>query len=1440
MSGRFKKREIPWPKVVAFHKEIARRAEESFFALPLGKIPSDRWSSIANLEPPDFAGNWQFSSNDLQSGSFRSFIHSGGLGEVFIGGPCWVRFKKEDNRWRQEWCPFIYRSIKLDLQEEGSFQMVPEQGGWEVSPIVLGILERKGFLPRKPFEDLIPELLESASANFQATNKSLTTCFVETLCRELPDFAELFAKDVDIASISNAPTRWVIFSPPPTGPLTQNLVRDYDRLSEKVVDSTNIVGGLRLFEGFPDEDPTSHQEPTPIIPLNDSQRAAVRGILESKPVTVISGPPGCGKSQVVLSLMLNAWQRGISVLFASNNNQAVDVVRDRLQRFESHFPIAVRAGSRKKSTVIQAIADTLNFITGKKGGLSNIKIDANAKRDGLLIKQDALRKFLDSKLPQRVDEAVRSALSAYATFQQTEAELHSNKEELLHEFHAFGVKSRPESFFQELVTPFDGWLAKLSEYQEILRQDNATRERLHIELNTAQEARDRAVQRAGLDSSTIKSWSWLVSGPGPELLRSWLDRLKELLAKPIDQHLAPFEWIADFETWHGEMEARNWASSAKKLASDIRHACEQLSPKLKHIDTVKNRYEVQMSEVRQLGIPLEININPTVLSSWSEAFTLESSLPAARSDWFPWSKRRFAIRQMKKAEKTFRSSFPLSIWRGIGKLIPEGRNKLSNIVEQAQIWFSVRSEWQATQPLRNEIEGTLDDLRGRCAELTVHENVPAGNDLEKWQEVSRELINKAVRADKSAFAWQKRILAEKAITDIRKVTTGFLSIASGVPIKEAWIQGPGHSFHDILMQLGSDPSPQSVLETRTAFYTDALTVLIESWEKAREAENLAMQIQINIDSIPTSRRRCDEWKAERPKNLIAELDLPQDRLPEKSDTVFQFSEKYRDWASRWKQFCEQRQPELHKRSQGEYKWAVKTIKEAIDLLPSGDQKNATNKAIQDILDIGSTSWPTIEIQCFFEDYRPDRIKASIDGIEAHIEELSFDLAKQDWLKRMTVDSDIQKALDDLHTHYKRNNERIEETAFPLFRKALEAIPVWITTAQSPQSIPMLPDIFDILVIDEATQCTITNILPLIYRAKRLAVIGDPEQLPAIPNIGPAAESALAAKFGIDESLLNVIGHAENDLYKAAVRCLPGGRHDVIALQEHYRSHPLIIGFSNRHVYQRTLKIRTDPAHVANLPFGSSVHGQHISGHCIRGQFNSSWQNPPETEAVCNLVGRLRQSPEARSRSLGIVTPFRAQMEAIAERLQSLQLSDGITVGTAHTFQGDERDIMIFSPVVAAGIGEGAARWVENPKNLINVAVTRARLALFVVADFDVCRRQAGILGDLVKYVDTVEKLRTTSNDELELFSLMVVQGWNPRVHHVERDIEIDFVLTHEGKRLAIEVDGPQHENTTEQDKARDTFLRGMGYDVLRVPGRAVRETPSLVIKQISDLTGLPV
>jgi len=98
-----------------------------------------------------------------------------------------------------------------------------------------------------------------------------------------------------------------------------------------------------------------------------------------------------------------------------------------------------------------------------------------------------------------------------------------------------------------------------------------------------------------------------------------------------------------------------------------------------------------------------------------------------------------------------------------------------------------------------------------------------------------------------------------------------------------------------------------------------------------------------------------------------------------------------------------------------------------------------------------------------------------------------------------------KALGKLEKSIRRNKKVIDED-YNLFQDVLRAVPVWITTAQAAQAIPLLPELFDIVIIDEASQCTLTNLLPLIYRGKTLAVIGDEQQLPAIPTITPCIPS----------------------------------------------------------------------------------------------------------------------------------------------------------------------------------------------------------------------------------------------------------------------------------------------------------------------------------------------
>jgi hypothetical protein len=80
------------------------------------------------------------------------------------------------------------------------------------------------------------------------------------------------------------------------------------------------------------------------VPLNAEQRTAVRQAL-SEPLSVITGPPGTGKSQVVAAILVNAAWRGLRVLFASKNNKAVDVVLERVNAL-APSPIMLRLGTR--------------------------------------------------------------------------------------------------------------------------------------------------------------------------------------------------------------------------------------------------------------------------------------------------------------------------------------------------------------------------------------------------------------------------------------------------------------------------------------------------------------------------------------------------------------------------------------------------------------------------------------------------------------------------------------------------------------------------------------------------------------------------------------------------------------------------------------------------------------------------------------------------------------------------------------------------------------------------------------------------------------------------------------------------------------------------------------------------------------------------------------
>lgn len=402
----------------------------------------------------------------------------------------------------------------------------------------------------------------------------------------------------------------------------------------------------------------------------------------------------------------------------------------------------------------------------------------------------------------------------------------------------------------------------------------------------------------------------------------------------------------------------------------------------------------------------------------------------------------------------------------------------------------------------------------------------------------------------------------------------------------------------------------------------------------------------------------------------------------------------------------------------------------------------------------------------------------------------------------------------------------------IFPKALAHAKGWASTALSVGgTIPLLPALFDLVVIDEASQCSIPAVLPLLFRARRAVIIGDPMQLAHITTLSRQTEGAQVEAAGLDgEQIAKARLSFRRD---SAFRALEKSVDEPHLLDEHYRSHPDIIEISNRLFYHRGLKVLTDPQVFLNLDL-PAVAWRHVEGSALRPATGSAF-NEAEVQAVVEVVQELA-GRAGMERSVGVVTPFALQSEKLGRALdaalpeatrQRLQLA----VGTAHRFQGDERDVMIFSPVVAPGLPKASIGWLMGTPNLFNVAITRARAGLIVAGHRGFCLGLEGPLGELATYIrnlETQEQVaqagvegRLHSQAEARLYKALLEAGLQaiPKVRL--QGYEADFLIQQGKVVINLECDGRHHRDRAgrlrRQDRARDSLLEAAGWRVLRFP-----------------------
>ena len=287
---------------------------------------------------------------------------------------------------------------------------------------------------------------------------------------------------------------------------------------------------------------------------------------------------------------------------------------------------------------------------------------------------------------------------------------------------------------------------------------------------------------------------------------------------------------------------------------------------------------------------------------------------------------------------------------------------------------------------------------------------------------------------------------------------------------------------------------------------------------------------------------------------------------------------------------------------------------------------------------------------------------------------------------------------------------------------LDVLPLWLgTLTEIDDTLPTTPAMFDVVIFDEASQIDQTRAAPALARAKRAIVVGDPRQLRHVSFVADDAAAGAARTHGIDGDLARLLDVRRNSLFDAAAGASP-----VTWLDEHFRSVPHIIAFSGRTFYDGNLRLMTQ--HPATETRDA------IRVLAVQGNRDQTGVNQAE---VATVIQEVRAAQQTGATSVGVITPFRAQADALEEAfLNEFSPEEierlGLRTGTVHAFQGNERDIVIASLALSKGDLGTSLRFVEDP-NLLNVLVTRARSQMIVVTSLEPGELPRGLLADYLRH-----------------------------------------------------------------------------------------------------------
>lgn len=488
-------------------------------------------------------------------------------------------------------------------------------------------------------------------------------------------------------------------------------------------------------------------------------------------------------------------------------------------------------------------------------------------------------------------------------------------------------------------------------------------------------------------------------------------------------------------------------------------------------------------------------------------------------------------------------------------------------------------------------------------------------------------------------------------------------------------------------------------------------------------------------------------------------------------------------------------------------------------------------------------------------YQPESLQRDIHTLQNQERQLIRDIVTNSaWKAQIERTTESQKnSLKAWKTKIKRYGKGTGKYAAKHRKEARQemnvasgAIPVWIMPVNRVlENFSLEQEKFDVVIVDESSQCDLFS-LQVLMRANKAVVVGDDEQIsPEAVGIHEEKVNELIRRFLEGIPRKNIFD-LKTSLFELSDQIFP--KSALLMLREHFRSVPEIIQFSNDLCYDGSMIPLRLPSREEKMD--KPVLAKFIStGYREEGR---KAINLPEAEAIVTDLRKMVEDSRYAGQTMGIISlqgddQARLIEELLREHVSAEEIKRRrIYAGNAYTFQGDERDIIFLSLVVAPN-QRFRALTKNTDRQRFNVAASRARNQMRLYHSvrpeqlnqddlryrlLHYCLQPTRIMEERENVIERLE-----SPFEKEVARRIIARGYRVTPQLEVGRYRIDMVVEGIRQRLAIECDGARwHDiDRLEQDRLRQEVLERAGWTFWRIRGSKYYRDPDRAMQSLWDL-----